>query len=62
MNEKLKISIVFKYLKWSDLEKLSIISRVCLFSVNSKDRGEGQQDGGRPGEMQEEKKELLNIL
>lgn len=62
MNGKLKISIMFKYLKWNDLVKSSLTSRVCLFSINLKNRGEGTsrmegrpRNGGR-------KKDLLKIL
>lgn len=32
---------MFKYLKWNDLVKSSLTSRVCLFSMNLKNRGEG---------------------
>ena len=53
---------MFKCLKWNDLVKFSIISRVCLFSVNSKDRGEGEQDGGDLEKWRKKEKELLNIL
>jgi len=51
---------MFKYLKWNDLVKFSIISRVCLFSVNSKDRGEGEQDGDLE-KWRKKEKELLSI-
>lgn len=40
VNEKWKISVMFKYLKWDGFVASPFISRVCLFSVNLKNRGE----------------------
>lgn len=50
---------MFKYLKWDGFVASPFISRVCLFSVNLKNRGEQVEretwrNGGR-------KKDLLNL-
>lgn len=51
--------MIFKYVKWNDFVKSPITFKVCLFTINLKNRGEKT---GWKGDLEKcRKKDVLNI-